>query len=292
MTDFFAILAFTWIPLVGALTFSAAAAPLGAMLSLRDEILLGLALPPVGTAAIVAAVWAGVPDEATWALYLVAVAGILLVSLLLPRRSGRAGESPRWRAAYLASVFCAAEAVTILISATSTRVEAHMQHLLRGELLAIGLPGLTTFGALTAVVLALGYRYRGFLLALAVDEEGLLIRNRGQARYTLAGFRGISAVIIAAGVIWVGPLLTIGLLAVPTMLHEPRAHGLMPLLGGVAVIGVSSVSLGFLGSIALDLPPVPVVICSLFLVGGLGGWIARPRRRPCEADWDRDEGVV
>ena len=28
------------------------------------------------------------------------------------------------------------------------------------------------------------------------------------------------------------------------------------------------------------------------LVGGLGGWIARPRRRSCEADWDRDEGVV
>ncbi len=292
MTDFVAILAFTWIPLVGAVTFSAAAAPLGAMLSLRDEILLGLALPPVGTAAIVTAVWAGVPDKATWTLYLVAVAGILLVSLLLPRKNGRVGQSPRWRSAYLASVFCAGEAVTILVSATSTRVEAHMQHLLRGELLAIGLPGLIGFSALTAAVLALGYRYRGFLLALAVDEESLLIRNRTQARYALAGFRGMSAVIIAAGVIWVGPLLTIGLLAVPTMLHERHAHGLMALMGGVAVIGLASVSLGFLGSIALDLPPVPVVICALFVVGGLGGRLAAPRRRSHEVDWDSDRGSV
>lgn len=96
MSDILLILAFTWIPFAGALSFSVAAAPLGAMLSLRDEILLGLALPPVGTAAIVAAVWVGVPDEATWALYLVAVAGILLVSLFLPRKNGRCSGSPRW----------------------------------------------------------------------------------------------------------------------------------------------------------------------------------------------------
>jgi len=271
MSDFLAILSFSWIPLVGAASFALTAAPLGSLLSLRDEILLGLALPPVGTAAILAAVWVGVPAEQTLPLYLIAVMGILALSLLTPRKLGRGAGSPRWRSAFLASVFCAGEAATILISSVSTSVEAHMQHMLRGELLAIGLPGLVGFSVLTAVVLILGYRFRGFLLALAVDEEGLRVKNRQGAGRVLFGFRVLSAVIVAAGVIWVGPLLTIGLLAIPTMLHERSAGGLIPLVVGVAAIGLNGVLVGFLSSIALDLPPVPVVIFALFAVGGVAG---------------------
>ena len=56
MSDFFLVLAFAWIPFAGAALFALTAAPLGALLSLRDEVLLGLALPPVGAAAIVTAV--------------------------------------------------------------------------------------------------------------------------------------------------------------------------------------------------------------------------------------------
>jgi len=271
MNEFLQALSFSWIPLAGAVSFALTAAPLGSLLSLRDEILLGLALPPVGTAAIVAAVWAGVPAEETLTLYLVAVAGILGVSLLTPGRSDRGHGSPRWRAAFLASLFCAGEAATILISSVSSGVEAHMQHMFRGELLAIGPAGLVGFGALTGIVLVLGYRFRGPLLALAVDEEGLDVRDRRRAARVLFGFRVLSAVIVAAGVIWVGPLLTVGLLAIPTMLHEQRAVGLMPLIVGVSAIGLIGVLSGFLASVAMDLPPVPVVIFALFAVGGLLG---------------------
>jgi ABC-type Mn2+/Zn2+ transport system permease subunit len=278
MSDFLAILSFTWIPLLGAASFAVTAAPLGSLLSLRDEILLGLALPPVGTAAIVAAVWVGVPAGQTLALYLIAVVGILAVSLLTPRKPGRGTGSPRWRSAFLASVFCGGEAATILISSVSTSVEAHMQHMLRGELLAIGLPGLVGFGVLTGIVMILGYRFRGVLLALAVDEEGLSVKNRQRAGRVLFGFRVLSAVVVAAGVIWVGPLLTIGLLAIPTMLHERSAGGLIPLILGVVAIGLGGVLVGFLGSIALDLPPVPVVIFALFAVGGVAGTRMGTRR--------------
>lgn len=279
MSEFLTILSFSWIPLAGAMTFALPAAPLGAILSLRDEILLGLALPPVGAAAIVTAVWVGVPVTQTPVLYMVAVGGILLVSLAMPRKSS--GTSPRWRAAFLASVFAAGEAATMLVSSASTRVEAHLQHMLRGELLAVGSSELIGFAALTAVVLGLGYAKRGFLFALAVDEESLGISSPRRVGPVLFGFRVLSAMVIAAGVIWVGPLLTVALLAVPSMFYERRARGLTQLILGVAMIGLAGVLIGFGGSIAWDLPPAPVVVGALFVIGwGWGRLIPRPNPRP------------
>ncbi len=268
MSEFVAVLAFSWIPLAGALAFSLTAAPLGATLSLRDEILLGLALPPIGSAAVVGAVLAGVSPQNALALYLAALAAILTASLFLSARVGGAAISPRWRAGFLASVFCAGEAATILMSALSTRVEAHLQHMLRGELLAIGSGELFGFMALTAVLLALGIRFRGLVFALAIDEEGFNVRMGTGGRRTLLLFRALSAVLIAAGVMWVGPLLTLGLLAIPTMLWERSARGMAALYTGVTVVGFLGVLGGFVGSIALDVPPVPAVICALFAVGG------------------------
>ncbi|MCP4550305.1 MAG: hypothetical protein GY835_27915 [bacterium] len=274
MSDLLAILAFSWMPLAGALALGLTAPPLGAVLSLRDEILLGLALPPVGTAAVVAAVFCGVPAENTFALYLCAVSAILIVSLLLPRRQGQRA-SGRWRAALLAAIFCAGQAATILMSATSTRVEAHVRHMLRGELLAIGGAELTAFLVLTLVLLGFGFIFRGMIYALALDEEGLAIKVGAGGVGTLLTFRALAAVLIAAGVIWIGPLLTLGLLAIPTMLRERRVQGLGAHFRAVMLIGVLSVLLGFLGSIALDLPPTPMVIALLFIVGGLSLAIRR-----------------
>jgi ABC-type Mn2+/Zn2+ transport system permease subunit len=253
---------------VGAFAFSLTAAPLGALLSLRDEILLGIALPPVGSAAIVAAVLFGVPAENTLVLYISAVVAILIVSLALPAKGRTLMSSVRWRAALLASVFCAGEAATILMSAVSTNVEAHLQHMLRGELLAIGTKGLIGFGLLTGALLVLGFRYRGLMFALGIDEEGLIIKLQEKGRYAMFVFRSLSAVLIAAGVIWVGPLLTLALLAVPTMLWERHAGSLASHFLGVIAIGGLSVLVGFSGSIVLDLPPVPVVVGALFLTGG------------------------
>ncbi|UCH82639.1 MAG: metal ABC transporter permease [Candidatus Latescibacterota bacterium] len=275
MSDLVAILVFTWVPLVGAFAFSLTATPLGALLSLRDEILLGVALPPVGSAAIVASVLFGVSPDNTLALYFSAVVAILIVSLALPAKGRTLMSSVRWRAALLASVFCAGEAATILMSAVSTNVEAHIQHMLRGELLAIGGAGLVAFGLLTATLLVLGYRFRGVMFALGIDEEGLVIRLQDKGRYAILVFRTVSAILIAAGVIWVGPLLTLGLLAVPTMIWERHARSLAGFFAGVIVIGGLSVLLGFAVSIVLDLPPVPVVICALFAIGGVFVLLAR-----------------
>ena len=268
MSDFFAVLAFSWIPFAGAAIYSVTAAPLGAVLSLRDEILLGLALPPVGAAAIVFAVMLGVSPESSLPLYLSAVAAILVVSLLLPGRSAQ-GSSGRRRAALLAGVFCAGEAATLLMGAASPRVEAHVHDMMRGEVLAMSVPELVGFVVLTFFALALAFRFRGVLFSLALDEEGLLIRYGGRGRRAVLGFRVAGALIIASGVIWVGPLLTLGLLAVPALMFEGRAKGLSSLFLGVAALALVGTVAGFLASIALDIPPVPMVVAVLFVCGAL-----------------------
>ncbi len=268
MSDFFLVLQFSWIPFVGAAIYSLIAAPLGAVLSLRDEILLGLALPPVGGAAVVFAVMLGVDPESSWQLYLAAVSAILALSLLLPGRSAQ-GTSGRRRAALLAGVFCAGEAATLLMGAASPRVEAHVHDMLRGEVLAMSSMELMGFLLLTLLALALSFRFRGVLFALALDEEGLLVRYGARGRKALFGFRVAGALIIASGVIWVGPLLTLGLLAVPALMFEGRARGLASLFRGVSLLAFAGTTLGFLASIWLDLPPVPMVVAFLFICGGV-----------------------
>jgi ABC-type Mn2+/Zn2+ transport system permease subunit len=277
MSDFLAILQFSWIPLAGAACYALIAAPLGSLLSLRDEILLGLALPPVGAAGIVLAVTLGIDTEAALPLYAAAFASILLVSMLLPG-SEQHGASARWRAVLLAGIFCAGEAATLIMGAASARVEAHVQHMLRGEVLAMEQAELFGFIALTLGTLALAFRFRGLLYALALDQEGLIIRNGHQGRRTVLLFRVSGALIIAAGVISVGPLLTLGLLAIPTLLWERSAIGLGSLITGVIIIGLLGTISGFLLSITVDMPPVPVVIAALFLAAGAATLTHRRRR--------------
>ncbi len=274
MSDLLIILQFTWIPFAGAAVYSLTAAPLGAVLSLRDEILLGLALPPVGAAAIVFSVMLGVDPESSLPLYLAAVTAILVVSLLLPGRNAR-GTSGRWRAVLLAGVFCAGEAATLLMGSASPRVEAHVHDMLRGEVLAMSHMELGGFIVLTLLALGLAYRFRGVLFALALDEEGLLIRHRARGKRASLAFRVAGALIIAAGVIWVGPLLTLGLLAVPALMFERQARGLRSLFAGVSVLALVGTVVGFLASIALDTPPVPMVVAMLFLCGGVSWGLRR-----------------
>ncbi|MGD9546372.1 MAG: metal ABC transporter permease [Candidatus Krumholzibacteriia bacterium] len=267
MGDFWLVLQFSWVPFAGAACYALTAAPLGAALSLRDEILLGLALPPVGAAAIVLAVMLGVDPDSSAPLYFSAVAAILAVSLMLPGPRAQGG-SVRWRAVLLAGVFCAGEAATLLMGAASPRVEAHVHDMLRGEILAMDARELWGFVILTAVAIAVAFRNRGLLYALALDQEGLVIKLKKRGDRAVLGFRVASALVIAAGVIWVGPLLTLGLLAVPTLLWERRARRLNNLMTGVTAIGFLGVVLGFCVAILLDMPPVPVVIAALFAVGG------------------------
>jgi len=191
---------------------------------------------------------------------------ILLVSLLLLGR-GNQGSSGRRRAMFLAGGFCAGEAATLLMGAVSPRVEAHVHDMLRGEVLAMSVMELSGFVILTLLAMVLAFRFRGVMYALSLDEEGLLIRYGGRGKKAQLAFRVVGALIIAAGVIWVGPLLTLGLLVVPSLMFEGRAKGLRSLFLGVSSLALVGTVAGFLISIVLDIPPVPMVVTILFFTG-------------------------
>jgi len=279
MSDFIAVLMFSWVPFAGAATFALTAAPLGALLVMRDEILLGLALPPVGAAAIVLAVLLGADPGDPFPLYVAAVMAILTVSLLMPRKGSRNFSASRQRAGLLVGIFCAGEAATLIMGAASPRVEAHVHDMLRGEVLAMGQGELWGFVVLTVLTMTLGFRFRGMLYALALDEEGLNIKLAGRGKQAVLVFRCISSLLIAAGVIWVGPLLTLGVMAIPALMWEGSAWGLSNFFRGVILIGVGGVVGGFIISILIDMPPVPIVVVMLFL-GGWGSMLLRKKQEP------------
>jgi ABC-type Mn2+/Zn2+ transport system permease subunit len=178
MAEFLSVLSFSMVPLVMLLLFSIITPPLGATLSLRNEILLGIALPPMGSAIIAAAIVAGVQSESTIALYGITALLLFLLMIVLPLGAAQGRISLRRRELVLAGLFCIGNAVTMLLMGISPLAEAHFRSLLQGELLAVSMAQLWAVAAACGLLLFALVRFRGALYAYALDEEGLFIREQ------------------------------------------------------------------------------------------------------------------
>ncbi len=239
---------------------------LGSVLHLRGEILLGLALPPAGSAALALAVLLGVPRENTAALYLVAGMALFLLVTFLPQGSGRRRRSYRQREIVLATVFSLGHTLTLLFMALSPDADAHLRHLLNGEILAVR-PWELALAATTSLgLVALSILKRGQLFAFALDEEGFSLKAQ-RPRLFAVSYRLAAVVIVTGGVILVGPLLCTALLVLPPLFAEKAARGMESYLRSGVVIGLIGTSAGFLAAIGLDLPPAPVAGVGLLLSG-------------------------
>ncbi len=266
MSEYFFTLSFVLIPLYTAVTFAFVAPPLGGTLSLRNEILLGIALPPVGSAVIACAMLAGVPPDATILLYILAAAVLFLIMILLPLNVGKERISMRRRELILAALFCIGNTLTILFMALSPNVEAHFKNLLQGELLAVTKLDLiiTVLGA--AALLVAGFRFRGVLYAYALDEEALKIKEKSYTTITVL-YRAAATLIITGGIVLIGPLLTTALLIVPPFFIEQRSRGLEHFMISSVILGVTGTIAGFLLAVATDYPPAVVAVCTITLGG-------------------------
>ncbi|MFH1761598.1 MAG: metal ABC transporter permease [bacterium] len=268
MDNFLMVLSFSWLPFCTALLFSITTPPLGASLYLRNEVLLGLALPPVGSASVALAVLLGVPPESNGTLYLVAFITIFAVFMLLPLGTGKERVSLRRREIVLAAAFVLGNALTMLFMALSTNAEAHLKHLLNGELLAIGTIEFITTLIVTIIGISLGFYFRGMLIAFSLDEEALSIKSNHHQRIKIF-YRLGAALVVTLGIILVGPILCTALLILPPLLAERKSTGIENYTFITVLIGFFGTAAGFICSIILDLPPSYIAVCGMVVIGVL-----------------------
>ena len=277
MHDFLAVLPFAAVPLLAALLFAVVLPPLGAGLHLRNESLLGIALPPAGTAllALAAALHGNHGQGQGLVDFLIVAGGLASVLWLLPPGAGPRKTNLRTRSLMLAALFSVSNAVLLLVLALSTHARAELMHSLNGEMLAVttGAVAATAVGVLAACLLFA--RFRGHVLAYLLDEETYRIRFGG-ARVMALVFPAAAVLAVTAAVLLEGPILATGLLVLPPLLAERRARGLTSYLLSSMGIGLAGVLCGFLAALAADLPPAPAAVAGVLAVGlAWRAWRAR-----------------
>jgi ABC-type Mn2+/Zn2+ transport system permease subunit len=249
-----------------ALVFALLAPPLGATLYLRHEVLLGIALPPAGSAVIALAVAAGMDGESRLGIFLVTVLALFLITLALPLSGGARQASLRRRGILLAALLCLGNAATVAAMALSPRAESHLRHLLAGELMAAGRGDLLAVGAGALVLLALGFRWRGALIALALDEEHFRAQGGGYQAARIA-YRLLGVLVVASVLMLAGPVLCAALLVLPALFAERAVAGIGRYLLATALLGAAGTAAGFLAGVAADLPPAPSAAFGLVVAG-------------------------
>ncbi len=278
MADFLAVLPFAGVPLLAALLFAVILPPLGAGLHLRNESLLGIALPPAGTALLAVAAALHGDHWQGYGLvdFLLVAGGLAAVVSLLPPGAGPRKANLRTRSLMLAALFSVANATLLLVLALSTHARAELMHSLSGEMLAVtsGAVLTTAIGVLVACLLFA--RFRGHVLAYLLDEETYRIRFR-RARVMSFAFPAAAVLAVTAAVLLEGPILATGLLVLPPLLAERRARGLIPYLLASMGIGVAGTLGGFLVALAADLPPAPAAVAGVLAAGLARRWLGLRR---------------
>lgn len=266
MHEFFFTLSFSIIPLLTAASFAMVTPAFGATLSLRNEILLGIALPPFGAAVIAFLILIGVPPESTIILYIATCIILFLIMVLLPLNVGTRRISLRRRELILAALFCIGNTLTIIFMAISPQAESHFKNLLQGELLAVRGMELIVAAVCALVILIAGVIYRGVIYAFSLDEEGLRIKEKKYYTISIV-YRAVATLIITGGIILIGPLLTTSLLIIPAFIAERSTRGLDRFMIKNSLIGLLGILSGFVIAILVDMPPSPVAICMMIVVG-------------------------
>ena len=266
MNDFFSLLGFTAIPLTTALAYAMITPALGAALHLRREILLGIVLPPFGSAVIGLSVLMGVSPESRFLLSAI-VAASLLALLSSPIFSWRGANGPiSNKETLLAAVFVLGQTITYLCMHLSPRVHANLSYLLSGEILAAGPTECWTAWTMNALLIMICFRFRGLFYCYCLDETGLKIREP-KFWGIEAVYRIIASVVITAALVHVGQLLTTAWLVLPPLFAERTARGIERFFLVGIIIGISATFFGFIGALAIDFPPVHAITATLFFTG-------------------------
>ena len=153
----------------------------------------------------------------------------------------------------------------LLVPLLQTRVD--LETILFGDLLAANSSDLIrTLIATSALILLLLTRYQD-LVFLGVDPDGAIAAKRPVTQIRFVAII-ITALVIISAITAVGIILVIALLCAPVLMHIERSTSLKQLIIKSSATGLALTSGGMMLSIAVDLPPGPVIgsICMITLI--------------------------
>ena len=153
----------------------------------------------------------------------------------------------------------------LLVPLLQTRVD--LETILFGDLLAANSSDLIrTLIATSALILLLLTRYQD-LVFLGVDPDGAIAAKRPVTQIRFVAII-ITALVIISAITAVGIILVIALLCAPVLMHIERSTSLKQLIIKSSATGLALTSGGMMLSIAVDLPPGPVIgsLCMITLI--------------------------
>jgi zinc transport system permease protein len=241
----------------------------GALMFLRREAFLGIAVPQFAAAGIALGLLVLPWFPAMSAYFL--DHGHPPMTYLLPFAAGSAclsltlfGAMSRGRSergALLAGAFATASALSILFLTSAPAGSNLAETVMRGEVLLLDIHGLEVLAGVSLVCLIFLVLFRRVLLVGAFDRDqavalGLPVRGVELLQLLLIGCT------IGAGVMTVGPVLVFGLLFLPPLAAKALAKDLHGFLKWVLVVGVLAVLIAWPLSLQLDWPYGPSAVCA------------------------------
>jgi zinc/manganese transport system permease protein len=236
--------------LVAGLLVTATHAPLGMQVLARGIVFIDLAVAQIAGLGVVFADWLGFEPHG-YAVQAAALCAALAGALLL---NWTERLWPEVQEAVIGVVFILAANIAILLLATNPRGAEHLKDLLIGQILwvtpaQLGVAALA-YAAVVCVWFAMG------------------------PRIGRAGFYVLFAFAVTISVQLVGLYLVFTSLIVPALATRRLAR---KRLAAAYLLGAFGYTLGLLASLALDLPPGPLIVCAITLLGIAVFLIFRPR---------------
>lgn len=262
MNNFCVTLSFVFLPFFALLAMSMTVSPLGAMIYMRHEIMLSLAIPALANAVLTLLVGMGLSPNSKVILYSVIILVVLIFLQIMQRLLRK--NSAQKREMILAGVFVLSNAVTYFVIHLFPKANSHLKYLLRGEVLTLGTGEFVYFLILLFISFVLGIVYRNDFFTLAIDESQLAVAGKTRAMNLFYIFISL---IVTSAVILTGPLATTLFLIVPSLMVEPMFDGLQKYFVASAILGFSGTFIGFFISLFLDMPPVYMIALVIFSLG-------------------------
>ncbi len=259
--DFLEILDFSKFSLIGAFGFALILPFIGVINSVRNENIIGVAMPPIGASAIsFLFLFFNHPNH--FVMYLFSFFMILFAYLFATKKE----NTLRQKQNILLFIFVLGQTLTLLFASIGLKSGVNIDYILKGEILAFESCELFVLIPLTVVVIAVFYFFRGIIFTYAIDSLMLLSKSKAKSFFHFNFFKVLSVIVISASVMMMGFIFTISLMVIPAILLEKVSKSLNFYIIYSTILSVLGLLLGFSLAIFIDTPPVPVISVSLIVV--------------------------